>query len=118
MAGIIGLLKPGRCLPPWNKSFCLDVGATAGPEKDCKNKKTFHGKNSPDFEVREISLRHFPSPFIPLACKRLSGSREQIGMPRPPTGGGQPRGIGHVAGLDPVVIGFLNHCQLREKFGG
>ena len=43
MAGVIGLLKPRRCLPPWNKSYGLDVGATARPEKDCKNEKTFHG---------------------------------------------------------------------------
>ena len=44
MAGIIGLLKLGSCLPPWNKSFCLDVGATVGPKKHRENKKTFHGE--------------------------------------------------------------------------
>ena len=36
-AGIIGLLKPGRCLRPWNKSNFLDVGATVHPEKDSAN---------------------------------------------------------------------------------
>jgi hypothetical protein len=78
MAGIIGLLKPGRCLPPWNKSFCLDVGATARPEEDCKNKKTSHGGNSPDFEVREISLRRLPNPFIPLRVSDYLEAAEQI----------------------------------------
>jgi hypothetical protein len=43
MAGIMGLLKSGCCLPPWNKSFCLDVGATVRSEKDSANNQTFHG---------------------------------------------------------------------------
>ena len=37
MAGIIGLLKPGRCLRPWNKSDFLDVSATVHTEKDSAN---------------------------------------------------------------------------------
>ena len=41
-AGIIGLLKPGRCLRPWNKSNFLDVAATVHPEKDSANNQTFH----------------------------------------------------------------------------
>jgi hypothetical protein len=46
MAGIIGLLKPGRCLRPWNKSYFLEVGATVYPEKDNANNEPFHGNSS------------------------------------------------------------------------
>jgi hypothetical protein len=61
---------------------------------------------SSDFEVREISLRHLPSPFIPLAYHR-SRSREQIGMlePQITEAGVWPRRIRHVASsrrIDPV----------------
>src|SRR6516165_3674778 len=87
MAGIIGLLKPSRCLPPWNKSFCLDVGATARPEEDCKNKKTFHGGIAQISSPRDLS-ETVPEPIYSLASHRESGSREQIGMPRPPRAAG------------------------------
>jgi hypothetical protein len=42
MAGSIGLLKPGRCLPPWYKSYSLNVGATVQSDKDSANNQTFH----------------------------------------------------------------------------
>ena len=44
MAGIIGLLKPGRCLRPWNKSDSLDVGATVDPEQDSAHNQMLHGE--------------------------------------------------------------------------
>ena len=44
MAGVIGSLKPGRCLRPWNKSDFLDVSATVHSEKHSANNQTLHGE--------------------------------------------------------------------------
>jgi hypothetical protein len=46
MAGVIGSLKPGRCLRPWNKSDFLDVSATVHSEKDSAIIKRFMGNRS------------------------------------------------------------------------
>ena len=46
MAGIIALLKPGRCLRPRNKSYFLEVGATVHPEKNNANNQALHGNSS------------------------------------------------------------------------
>ena len=113
MAGIIGLLKLGGGLPPGNKSLSLDVGATARPEKDCKNEKMSHelrfrGPRDISETLPEPIYSAGESPEVASrsACSNRGPSRVAGGLP------------GSVVSQDMTRDhGYLNQCQLRDKFG-
>src|SRR6516225_2430612 len=75
MTGIIGLLKPGRCVRPWNKSDFLDVSATGHPEKDCANNQRFHG----GIAQNELSVRRNIKPVGEPTSPLPSGRQARQG---------------------------------------
>jgi hypothetical protein len=82
MAGIIGLLKPGGCLPPGNKSLCLDVDATARPEKQREDNQMVHRESLTFRGPRDLS-ETLPEPIYsagesPEAASRLACSNRGL----------------------------------------